>query len=427
VVPNVIGMTVADAYVVLQKKGFTVQWTPAVPGQLPQRARIRGQTPKPGTTWSKKEPVNVFTPVPKPKPTKVEPLKGLTLDEALAAVAAAGFSAQAVPRYDASQPPGTIVGQIPSAATALKPGTTVQVVVSAGFPAIVFSNGKDILVMNGADGSNPKPVATTPDLEDEPSWQPHGSLIAYRRGPASNGNAGKIWITGVNGTPRPRALTGGPDDRRPSFSPDGKVVAYSGASGSGADHDLCFVRVAAAGPAGACKGDPTTIVDRPAWSPDGKTILAVARDSANPDQGSKLVEYTSDVPNSSRPSDWEQRPIPATDAQSQPGKAVLFAAFAPDGKQVAIVANWADPQLAQVFLGPWTATGLGPPAPLSPPLRACTAAWRPDSRELVVMVSQNCGTGDIQRVDPTKPAEITTLRSQDGRDPAWEPLTPSSG
>jgi hypothetical protein len=202
------------------------------------------------------------------------------------------------------------------------------------------------------------------------------------------------------------------------------VIAYSGTTGSSGSRALCFVTVGAAGP-GGCKTDSKLIVDRPAWSTDGRTILAIARDPASPNQ-TELVAYTSPIANSPRPADWVQLPSLATDALRQPGRYVLFTAFSPDGKQAAVVANWSspDPNFFQVFLSPWTGSGLGPPAALSPQLRACEVAWRPDSAELVVMSSHNCGSpaGDIQRVDPTKPAAVTTLRSQDGRDPEWEPV-----
>src|SRR4029079_13076111 len=131
----------------------------------------------------------------------------------------------------------------------------VQLFVSAGFPRIVFSNGKDLLIMSGADGSSSKPLVATPQLEDEPAWRPDGGSVAFRRGPASNADAGKIWIVGVKPGARLRALTGGPNDRRPAFSPDGNVIAYSGAS------HLCFVRVAVTTPAGACKGGSPLLVD----------------------------------------------------------------------------------------------------------------------------------------------------------------------
>ena len=41
-----------------------------------------------------------------------------------------------------------------------------------------------------------------------------------------------------------RPMTAGPDDRRPAFSPDGKVIAFirrTPTSSGGTDGDLCFV------------------------------------------------------------------------------------------------------------------------------------------------------------------------------------------
>src|SRR5262249_6079798 len=140
----------------------------------------------------------------------------------------------------------------------------------------------------------------------------------------------------------------------------------------------------------------------------------------------KLVEFTSLVPNSSRPSDWSEQPSLPTDALAKPNRYVLFVAFAPNGKQVAIVANWssADPSFYQVYLAPWSASGLGAPAPLATAVGACEVAWRSDSAELAVMSNPDCSkpTGDIKRFDLSDPASVKTLVSQTGGDPAWEPL-----
>jgi hypothetical protein len=164
-------------------------------------------------------------------------------------------------------------------------------------------------------------------------------------------------------------------------------------------------------------------VQRPAWSPDGSAILAVAlQPGANQ---SELLEYTSARPNSTRPSDWRSQGL-VTDSMhgSGRGEGVLSAAWAPNGKSVAIAANWgaADPRFFHVFLAPTSAGVLSRPEPVVPQIRACAVAWRSDSAELAVMQADDCGLGigAILRVNPISSASQVPLRQLRARDPTWQ-------
>jgi Tol biopolymer transport system component len=296
-------------------------------------------------------------------------------------------------------------------------------IVSAGYPTIAYGDGRDLRLMQGFDGKSVKTLVKTADVEDEPSWQPGGTLIAYRRGPTGDSASGRIWLVDSKNPARPRPLTTGPDDRRPAFSPDGSVVAYIHRS-AGSDGDLCFVRVRASSPRSACIVDPDVSVERPTWAPDGSAILLVAFDPKDADQN-ELFEYTSPRPSSARPSDWVPRGL-VTD--SMHGKrrfeGVAFAAWAPDGKSVALVANWGATNLGvhRVFLAPTNQNMLAQPTPVKPIIRACSVAWRSDSAELAVMQADDCnaGLGTIVRVDPKKPQSLVSLRQPPARDPAWQ-------
>jgi len=432
-VPNLVGMSLTAADGTLRKAGLTIVLPVLPPGLTPDKATVQGQLPAAGTQVKANEAVTVYIkqpPPPKVKvPTVVPTLAGLTEAAAAAALSRLHVVPQETRRFDVSKP-GTIIEQIPPAGQTIKPGGSLTLVVSAGYPRIAFSDGKNLKLMGGGTGAGVTTLTRTADAEDEPAWQPGGRLIAYRRGPSGDPRAGRIWVVDPADPSSARALTAGPDDRRPAFSPDGKVIAFvrrnPGPSGTGTDQDLCFVRVDTPGRAGACIGDTALSVDRPAWSPDGRSILAVAVDPADQSQ-TELVEYTSERPDSSQPSSWQKEGLVTNGFHGQrPGEGVLFAAFAPDGKQVALVANWGSKDLSffHVFLSQWSGGALGPPKAVVPQIRACEVAWRSDSGELAVTRADDCtaGSGAIARVDPAKPGQEVTLRQLDGQNPAWEPV-----
>jgi beta-lactam-binding protein with PASTA domain len=422
-VPNVVGLTPADAEKAIRRKGLTMAPIQLPPGVDAAKAHVSSQIPSAGEVIDASEPVSVFVPPPaQPTPATVPPVAGVAAAAAAAALAKLGVVVSEVRRFDRA-PPGTVIGQIPPKGSKLQAGQQVQLIVSAGYPEIAYSDGKDLRVIGGFDGKSVKTLAATPDLEDEPSWQPNGTLVAYRRGPSSDFDKGRIWLVDSSRPASARPLTAGPDDRRPAFSPDGRIVAFSRRE-SGSDRDLCFVNVRTGPASTTCISDPNVSVDRPAWAPDGSAILAIAIDPKDANQ-IELIEYRSARPSSMRPSDWVSQGL-VTDSMhgKRRGEAVIFAAWAPDGKRAALVSNWgsADPTFFHVLLAATNSDVIQPPKPVVPQIRACTVSWRSDSGELAVTRADDCsrGVGAIVRADPRRSASQVPLRQFGSRDPAWQ-------
>ncbi len=427
-VPNVVGMTLPAAETAVRAAGLSVQLPTLAPTQNPAKVVISTQIPSAGQTVKANVPVQLYVPAPpKPKPTTAPVVAGLSAAAAAAALSKQGAVPVIVREFNVAKA-GTVISQTPPANAPVKSGEKVTIVVSAGYPEIAFSDGKDVLEMWGGTGNPVKAIAATSQIEEEPSWQPGGSLVAYRRGPSSD--AGAIWTTDVSrGSGSARRMTAGPDDRRPAFSPDGKVIAFirrTPTSTGGTDGDLCFVRTGSTLHQGVCITDPKLSVDRPAWSPDGRSILVVAVDATDPNQ-TELGLYTSATPDSASPVDWTFQGL-VTDKLhgKRPGEGVLYAAFSPDGTQVAIVANWGATNLSlfRIFLASWSNGQLGTPKAVVPSIRACEVSWLSDSKELAVTQADDCstGTGAISRVSPATSGTVTTLRSADAQNPAWQPV-----
>ena len=129
----------------------------------------------------------------------------------------------------------------------------------------------------------------TSDLHDDdsPSWAPDGTRIAFvREAPAEPGKArdSDVYVIDARAGARARALTDfdGPDGGRPSWSPDGKWVAFT--RGDEPKYSAYHLNRLAVVPSdgSAPARVVTTSFDRPMsnvrFSADGRSVLAIVAD-----------------------------------------------------------------------------------------------------------------------------------------------------
>ena len=134
---------------------------------------------------------------------------------------------------------------------------------------IAFSSRRDgnseIYVMD-ADGNNQIRLTNHPEADFQPSWSPDGRRIAF----SSNRNGGneQIYVMDSNGK-NVKLLTNGSLGTYPAWSPDGQTIAYNWDSG--------IILIA---PDGSNRrilaGDISVHDSEPAWSPDSQRIAFVS-------------------------------------------------------------------------------------------------------------------------------------------------------
>ncbi|MDH6709007.1 Tol biopolymer transport system component [Kitasatospora sp. MAA19] len=145
----------------------------------------------------------------------------------------------------------------------------------------------------GVDGSNPRPMNLAgrgpKDWDTDPALSPDGRLVAFTRtSPGGIGAAsgpGRVLIANVStgaivGTVEPTSDQPAASVAQPSWSPDGKLIAYTKTeviNGSGANKHVWTVPADALDrptdlSRTACPGACEVIDDSPAFSPDGRRV-----------------------------------------------------------------------------------------------------------------------------------------------------------
>lgn len=141
----------------------------------------------------------------------------------------------------------------------------------------------DIYIMN-ADGSGLKRITKEPTQARMPSWSPDGTKIAYIQGKKKaklGTRTGDIYTIRADGT-NPRQITDEGVDQNPTFSPDGKTIAFDRLTKAGegiytVNSDGSGLEKRTDPPKGFWDAEPS-------WSPEGTKIAFTRwKDGRRPD------------------------------------------------------------------------------------------------------------------------------------------------
>jgi Tol biopolymer transport system component len=129
------------------------------------------------------------------------------------------------------------------------------------------SGGGELYSVN-ADGSGMRRLTWSPQVEQEPSWSPDGTRIAYE---SSLGGNFHVWVMDADGS-RQTELTSGTQDIDPAWSPDGTQIAFARPSSNG--WNLFVMKADGSG----LRRVSDVFGNDPAWSPDGRRLAYVGPD-----------------------------------------------------------------------------------------------------------------------------------------------------
>ena len=288
--------------------------------------------------------------------------------------------------------------------------TSLMVAVDAQ-AQIAFVSNRDgnweIYVMN-TDGGNQRNLTNNPAADLAPSWSPDGKRIAFqsdRGGPVNvRVPIPGIYVMDADGNNPQRLTNNGNNDRDPSWSPDGKRIAF--VSGRQRDFENAaityeiYVMDADGG-----NQQRLTNNDRndysPSWSPDGKRITFSSEMPGN----AEIYVMDADGGNQQR--------------LTNNGNSNFAPSWSPDGKRIAFVSvRWAD--FVHNFEIYVVDTDGGNQRRLTnSPRHDGVPSWSPDGK-WITFVSERDGNAEIYVMDAdgANPQNVTNNPSYDSG-PAW--------
>jgi beta-lactam-binding protein with PASTA domain len=448
-VPKVVGLDLAGAEKTLRESKLTLGKTSITPPD--PKAKIVSQIPAEREVVKEGTPVDIFYLDPAAQKAKedaekkkkngaaaggggggggggaaadiiVPAIAGQELDAFAQAISKQKLVPQVVKKFDNS-PKGTLFATDPPGGTKVKAGSNVKLLVSAGFPQLAFDDDKDVLLISGANGEKLDPIAKGSQAEKDPTWSFAGDRVAFQ-------SEGQVFLKDP----------AKPDDAAIPLTPQGDFFKDLAWAPTGNANVLAMIRVPDKGLRELCLGQITKDGMTPAcmagpkdvmmdssvnWAPDGRSILVFGFKvdaTGQPTGAFGMMRFTTKKPFSFDVKDWKAPKRFLSDV-SQTDKGMLDAVISPDGKQMAVVANFNGPKQFRVLIAKRNDFLLQNAKDLK--VKACKVIWLPDQTELLVVQADDCNTfttGELVRVNVKNPDQQQQRRLA-GDNPSYQPLT----
>ena len=148
-------------------------------------------------------------------------------------------------------------------------------------PGVLNIPAPEIYVMD-ADGGNQRRLTNNPSSDYAPSWSPDGKRIAFvshrdEHVDVNGWPTSEVYVMDVDGGNQLNLTNNPHNDRSPSWSPDGKRIVFSSDRDNDRDHNIEIYVMDADGSNQQRLTNNLTEDKYPSWSPSGKRIAFSAR------------------------------------------------------------------------------------------------------------------------------------------------------
>ncbi|MFI6446951.1 TolB family protein [Kitasatospora sp. NPDC050543] len=326
------------------------------------------------------------------------------------------------PDTPAAQAALTTAAPDAAAAPSIAPGPPVQNGLIAARAYVDQTRQSSAIFTLPADGSTIHQLTQPPGLarDDHPDWSPDATSIVFDR--ATPDSPSRIWSVDAAGSSAhqlPQLCQAGAadclneDEREPSYSPDGKMIALSRQWGTidPQSNQIQYSDVFLMNSDGTNAQRLTFLtndkpysghVGNPSWSPDGKRLAFEYRTSAtaNPANGTAIFVINADGTGLQQLTPWDLR------AGDRPG-------WSPDGTRILFTTYPAGPEFTPgggiytVHPDGSTITALTP-APSD--IFYGVASFSPDGQSIVYAQSRPGGSADLytMKADGTAATQVVT-------------------
>jgi len=200
---------------------------------------------------------------------------------AVLALAGCGGSSTTASPSPSVEPSPVAASSAPPSETPLPTPTVAGTIAFLKLRETADNANGDIYIVN-TDGTGLRRLTNDPHLEDHPTWSPDGRKIAYAQWTSNTSTAGNtIWVMNADGSGKKQLTKGAVGAVWPEWSPDGKQIAFGSPESSGEsiyvmNADGSGLKPVAGGPTSDDQDKSSEYGGGMSWAPDGRILYLSA-------------------------------------------------------------------------------------------------------------------------------------------------------